>query len=215
MTRIAAPFLIATAVINGVALAQGMEDPMAQLRACSQMGREARLECFDKLSQTPAPSRSEASRADNWMISETTSPVDYSPIVTATASPRAGSAEPSMKLSIRCRAGRTEMSFAGNGISGAGDHYLISYRINGGQPVQVAAIVPTFGSGVAIAGDIVGLLHSLPNNADLMVRLSSPAGVAHEATFSLSGLDTMRARMAAICKWPRSVARPAVENGAR
>ncbi|OAF15286.1 MULTISPECIES: hypothetical protein [Bradyrhizobium] len=208
MTRLAAPLLVAIAAINGIALAQGTEDPMAQLRACSQLEREARLECLDKLSQAAAPSRREASRADNWTISQTTSPVDYSPIATATTSPRAGSVESSMKLSIRCRGGRTELSLTAPGISGRGDDYVISYRVNDGQPVQVAAAVPALGSGVAVAGDVVRLLQSLPDNADLAVHLAPRTGAAHDARFSLAGLDAMRARMAAICKWPLAVARP-------
>jgi hypothetical protein len=208
MIRPAVPLLAAIVVINGIALAQGTEDPMTQLRACSQMEREARLECLDRLSRAAAPPRREASRADNWTISETTSPVDYSPIATATTSSRVGSVESSMKLSIRCRGGRTELSLAGAGMSGRGDDYVISYRVNDGQPVQVAATVPAFGSGVAIAGDVVRLLQSLPDNADLAVHLSPRTGAAHDATFSLAGLDAMRARMAAICKWPLAVARP-------
>ena len=205
MTRITAPLLAAIAVINGVALAQGVEDPMAQLRACSELQREARLECLDKLSRATAPARREASRADNWTVSETTSPVDYSPIATATTS---DSVDSSMKLSIRCRGGRTELSFVGPAISGRGDGYVISYRINDGQPVQVAAAVPAAGSGVAVAGDAVRLLQSLPDNAVLAVHLSPGAGAAHDATFSLAGLDAIRARMAATCKWPLAVARP-------
>lgn len=205
MTRLAAPLLAAIAVVNGIALAQGVEDPMAQLRACSELAREARLECLDRLSHTAAPARREASKGGNWTISETTSPVDYSPIATATTSDSTGS---SMKLSIRCRGGRTEMSFAGPAISGRGDGYLISYRINDGQPAQVAATVPTVGSGVAVAGDVVRLLQSLPDSAVLVVHLSRGGGTALDATFSLAGVDAMRARMAAICKWPLAVARP-------
>lgn len=205
MTRITAPLLAAIAVVNGVALAQGVEDPMAQLRACSQLQREARLECLDKLSRATAPARREASRADNWTVSETTSPVDYSPIATATTS---DSVDSSMKLSIRCRGGRTELSFVGPAISGRGDGYVISYRINDDRPVQVAATVPAAGSGVAVAGDAVRLLQSLPDNAVLAVHLSPGAGAAHDATFSLAGLDAIRARMAATCKWPLAVARP-------
>ena len=208
MTRLAAPLVAAITVIDGIALAQGVEDPMAQLRACSQLGHDARLECLDKLSRAAAPPRREASRADNWTISETTSPVDYSPIATATTLAGVGSAESSMKLSIRCRGGRTELSFAGPAISGRGDGYAISYRINDGKPAQVAAAVPSFGSGVAVAGDAVRLLQSFPDNAVLAVHLSPGAGAAHDATFSLAGLDAMRARMAAICKWPLAVARP-------
>ncbi|NEU99077.1 hypothetical protein FNJ47_25425, partial [Bradyrhizobium sp. UFLA 03-164] len=36
------------------------------------------------------------------------------------------SVESSMKLSIRCRGGRTELSFAGPAISGRGDGYAVS-----------------------------------------------------------------------------------------
>ncbi|MHC2338440.1 hypothetical protein [Bradyrhizobium sp. USDA 4454] len=205
MTRLAAPLVAAITVIDGIALAQGVEDPMAQLRACSQLEREARLECLNKLSHAAAPNRRDASRADNWTVSETTSPVDYSPIATATTS---DSVDSSMKLSIRCRGGRTELSFAGPAISGRSDGYAISYRINDGKPVQVAATAPASGSGVAVAGDVVRLVQSLPDGAVLAVHLSSGAGAAHDATFSLAGMDAMRARMARVCKWPLAVARP-------
>ncbi|GKQ55341.1 hypothetical protein BRSPCE3_61960 [Bradyrhizobium sp. Ce-3] len=178
---------------------------MAQLRACSELQREARLECLDRLSHAGEPARREASKANNWTISETMSPVDYSPIATATTS---DSVDSSMKLSIRCRGGRTELSFAGPAISGRGDSYVISYRVNDGQPVQVAAAVPAAGSGVAVVGDAVRLLQSLPDNAVLAVHLSRGAGAAQDATFSLAGLDAMRAKMAAVCKWPLAVARP-------
>ncbi|MGY3441171.1 hypothetical protein [Bradyrhizobium sp. USDA 4473] len=208
MSKLAAPLVAAIAVIDGIALAQGVEDPMAQFRACSQLGHDARLECLDKLSRAPPPARRDASKADNWMVSETTSPVDYSPIATATTSADAGSAEASMKLSIRCRGGRTELSFAGPAISGRSDGYAISYRINDGKPVQVAAAAPASGSGVAVAGDVARLVQSLPDGAVLVVHLASGAGAAHDATFSLAGLDAMRARMATVCKWPLAVARP-------
>ncbi|HBY26571.1 MAG TPA: hypothetical protein DEH75_08520 [Bradyrhizobium sp.] len=68
--------------------------------------------------------------------------------------------------------------------------------------------MPAVGSGVAVAGDVVRLLQSLPDHAVLAVHLSRGAGVAQDATFSLAGLDAMRARMAAVCKWPLAVARP-------
>src|ERR1700740_3634235 len=41
----------ALAVMGGTALARGGEDPMAQLRACSQMPQADRLECLDRLSR--------------------------------------------------------------------------------------------------------------------------------------------------------------------
>jgi hypothetical protein len=53
-----------------------------------------------------------AAGSGNWLVSETTSPVDYSPIVAATTSSHGGSDDATMQLSIHCRAGRTEIGVA-------------------------------------------------------------------------------------------------------
>ena len=135
---------------------------MAQLRDCTPTERAGGLECPDKASSTIAPAHQAASKEDNWIISQTTSPVDYSPVVVATAMSHDGAAASTMKLSIRCRGGRTELVVAGPGISGRGDNYAILYRVNDGQQVQIAAVPPASGAGVAFAGDIIGLLQSLP-----------------------------------------------------
>jgi len=82
---------------------------------------------------TAPPDRS-ARGGDNWIISETTSPVDYTPIVTATTSSRGGSNGSSMRLSIYCRGGRTELVVAGPAVSRGSGDYAISYRINDDQP---------------------------------------------------------------------------------
>jgi hypothetical protein len=207
MKRAAIPFAVAITVTSGIALAQGTEDPMAQLRACSLMERAERLECLDKVSRSIAPERRQAPKTDNWIVSETTSPVDYSLIATATTFSRDGPSESAMKLSIRCRGGRTELVVAGPGISGRSDDYAISYRINDGQPLQIGA-APAFGASVAFAGDVVRLLQSLPDGGSLSVHLAPRAGPAWAGKFSLAGLETVRAKMAAACKWPHAIAKP-------
>jgi len=113
-----------------------------------------------------------------------------------------------MQLSIRCRAGRTELVLAGTGISRRGGDDTIFYRVNDRPAVQVAAVSPALGPGVLFAGDVVRLLQSLPDNGEFIVLLSSRGGTAFEGTFSLAGLDTVRAKMAAACKWPRATATP-------
>ncbi len=108
---------VAFAVASATAHAQGTNDPVTQLRACSAMEHAERLECLDKLSRDIAPALRQAPQADNgadnWIVSETTSPVDYTPIVTATASYRRGADGSSMQLSIHCRGGRTELVVTG------------------------------------------------------------------------------------------------------
>jgi hypothetical protein len=208
MKRAAIPLAVAITVTSGIALAQGIEDPMAQLRACSMMERAERLDCLDKVSRSIPPERRQARNTDNWIVSETTSPVDYSPIAAATTFSRDGPSESAMRLSIRCRGGRTELVVVGPGISGRSDDYAISYRINDGQPLQIAAAVPASGAGVAFAGDVVRLLQSLPDGGSLRIHLAPRAGTALAGMFSLAGLETVRAKMAATCKWPHAIAKP-------
>jgi hypothetical protein len=204
MKHAAIMLLIALGSTGGIASAQ---DPTTQLRACLQKQPAERLGCLDKLTRTAAPQH-RLTPEDDWIVSQTTSPVDYSPIATATTSSRSGTGESTMQLSIRCRGGRTELVLAGPGISSGGADGAISYRVNDNPAVQVAAAVPAFGPGVAFAGDAVRLLQSLPDSGDLIVLLSPRGGAGNDGTFSLAGLDVARAKMAAACKWPRAIATP-------
>jgi hypothetical protein len=200
---------IAFEVASGIAFAQGAADPMAHLRACSIIIEDAeRLECLDRLSRDIAAPDRTSSAGDNWIISETTSPVNYTPMVTATASSREGSDGSSMRLAIHCRGGRTGLVVSGPAVSRNSSEYSISYRINDDQPVQLAAGSPSFGAGAAFTGDIVRLLQSLPEDGHIAVRITRRSGVAQDGRFSLGGLETVRKKMAAACKWPHAVAGP-------
>src|SRR5260370_17527403 len=107
------PLAVAFNVAGAIAFAQGASDPMAQLRACSLMERAERLECLEQLSRNFAPPARPVPGDDNWIVSETTSPVDYAPIVTATTSSRGGSDGSPMQLPIRFPAGPTELVVPG------------------------------------------------------------------------------------------------------
>lgn len=204
----AIPLSVAFEVASRIALAQGAADPMTQLRACSLMEHTERLECLEQLSRNIAPPVRSAPGGDNWIISETTSPVNYTPIVTATAYSRGSSDGSQMQLSVHCRGGRTDLVVSGPHVSGRGADYTISYRINDGQPVQLAAGSPSFGTGAAFPGDAVRLLQLLPEEGHMTVRISTRLGAAQEGHFSLGGLKTVREKLAAACKWPHAVATP-------
>ena len=206
MKTAAIPLSVAFNVAGGIAFAQGASDPVAQLRACSLMERADRLECLERLSRNIAPPARPVPGGDNWVVSETTSPVDYAPMVVATTLSRGGSDGSSMQLSIHCRGGRTELVVAGPAVR-SGEDYAISYRINDDQPVQLAAGSRSFGA--AFTGDVVRLLQSLPEEGDIAVRLSTRTGAAQEGHFFLGGLKVVREKVAAACKWPRAVAKPA------
>jgi len=204
----AIPLSVAFAVVNRIAFAQGATDPMAQLHACSLMQQAERLACLDRLSRDIRPLDRSSGSGDNWVISETTSPVNYTPIVTATAYSRGGPDRSLMKLSIYCRGGRTELAISGPAVSGGGADYAISYRVNDRPPVQLAAGPPSFGPGAAFSGDVVRLLQSLPGEGHIAVRISNRSGASQEGLFLLDGLKTVREKLATACKWPNAVAQP-------
>jgi hypothetical protein len=201
MKGAAIPVVVGIALTSGVAWTQGAEDPAAQLRDCTPMERAEQLECPDRTPRPIAPAHQAASKADNWIFSQTTSPVDYSPVAIATTLSDDGAVESAMKLSIRCRRGRTELVVSGPGISGRGDGYAISYRVNDGQQVQIAAARPASGAGVAFGGDVIRLLQSLPDTGSLSVHLAPRTGTAVDGTFSLGGWESVRAKMTTACKW--------------
>lgn len=74
MRGAAIPLIAGIALTSGTALAQGEEDPAAQLRDCSPTERVERLECLNKASPTIAPQQAQG---NIWTMSLTTSSVDY------------------------------------------------------------------------------------------------------------------------------------------
>src|SRR4029077_16089480 len=106
---------VAFGVASRIAFAQGAADPMAHLRVCASMERAERLQCLDRLARDIAAPDRAAGGGDNWIVSETTSPVNYTPIVTATT-PSRGSDGSSMQLAIHCRGGRTELLVSGPAV---------------------------------------------------------------------------------------------------
>jgi len=141
----------------------------------------------------------------NWIISETTSPVDYTPIVIATTRAKA-TAGPRMELSIYCRAGQTHLVVKGPNISAGADGYDFSYSVNGGSLTQAGAGTSLFG-GIAIPGEVVSLLQTLPGEGEISIRLASRTGTVREGTFLLDGLKSARGRLAIACNWPPATAK--------
>ena len=198
---------IAFAVVSAVAYAQGANDSLAQLRACSMMEQAERLECLARLPRNIAPPLRQMRDTDNWIVSETVSPVDYTPMVVATTSYRRG-ADTLMLLSIYCRGGRTELVVAGAAVDRSGENYAISYRINDDQPVKLAAAAPSFGKGAAFKTDAVRLLQSFPERGGIAVRLSTAADAVLDGYFFLGGLKAVRAKVATACRWPQAISAP-------
>lgn len=119
-----------------------------------------------------------------------------------------------MKLSISCSGKRTDLVVDGPEISGR-DDYVISLRVNDQPALPLPAITSASGAGVAIGGDVVRLLQSIPDKGELAVHLSSGAGNSTDAVFALGGFESVREKMTVACKWPRAVAKPKTKSDDR
>src|SRR5215210_5927403 len=76
-------------------------DALDRLKACSQFEGGERLKCVDELLQEMAPEAAQP-QGPNWIISETTSPVDYRPQITALTTAPASSQDAPSSLAIQC-----------------------------------------------------------------------------------------------------------------
>jgi hypothetical protein len=200
---------------SSAAAAQGAGNAMEQLRACSLLAPVERRDCLDKLSRDIPPPRPAASStsavappADNWIVSETTSPLDYTPVAIATASSSSGPDGDTMQLSIQCRGGRTDMVISGPTVTRRAEDHVVSYAVNDSQPAVVAAGAAASGTGVALRGDIVRLLASLPDRGDVAFRVTNRQGATLEGRYALAGLKILLARLAIPCKWPAAGGTP-------
>ena len=211
MKSAAACLLVALALGGASAMAQAAGDPMDRLRACSSLAHAEKMKCLDLLSREIAPeparprtaSGSEGTATpESWVVSETTSPIDYSPVVIATATARGAPDGSGMKLSIACRGGNTSLVLGGPGALPAGEGYAVSYAVDGGSPTTLAAAAAPSGTGMALGGDVVRFLVSLPAQGEIAFRIVGRQGVTLEGRYSLAGLKTTRERMAVSCRWP-------------
>jgi hypothetical protein len=192
------------------ALAQGLDNAVERLRACAQLAQAERRDCLDKLSRDIAPLSAPSSSsapgmplaARHWIVSETTSPIDYSPVAVATTTSDAGPDGNALQLSIQCRGGRTDLLISATGLTRRGEDYVVSYSVNDGQPVVVAAGTPASGTGVAVRGDVVRLLTSLPDQGAVAFRITARQALSVEGRYDLAGLKGVMDRLAVPCRWP-------------
>jgi hypothetical protein len=150
-----------------------------------------------------------------WIVSETTSPVDYSPLVSATIRPRQQVNSGLSGLTISCRAKRIELSLRLMGDldvprwgelridSQIGDQRSVKQRWRWDEEQ---------GTILFYEGDPIALLQSLPDGARLRLGVGDSKGARHMATYHLFGLDTVRKKVASACPLPSSSAQASSEK---
>jgi hypothetical protein len=143
-------------------------------------------------------------RDPNWIISETTSPVDYAPVMTAAIRLPFSVKHAPNTFAIRCRGGRTELLVRTEGTWRASRtrEVQVDYQINDQPLVKLTWTASPDGKTAIYRDDAVGLLQSLPDGARLKISVLDEPGPSHEATFQLTGFDAVREKIAVACKWP-------------
>jgi len=147
-------------------------------------------------------SRSKPADTD-WLVSETTSPVDYAPLTTAAIRLPFSVKDAPTTLAMRCRGRRTDLLVRTEGIwrvSRAGE-VQVDHQINDQPSVRLAWTASTDGKTASYKDDAAGLLQSLPEGGRLKISVRDGPGPSHEATFQLAGLDAVREKIAVACKW--------------
>jgi type VI secretion system VasI family protein len=140
----------------------------------------------------------------NWIVSETTSPLDYSPLVTAVTRSTTGARDAPDTLAIRCVGPRTEILLRTEEPWRAPrpGKVQVECQINDQPLVKQQWMASADGKTVSYGNDTIGFLQSLPEGARLKIKVLDGAGRAHEAKFELAGLDAVLKRIATPCKWP-------------
>jgi hypothetical protein len=142
----------------------------------------------------------------NWVISETTSPVDYSPLVTALIRSTSQVKDAPSALAVRCRGQHTELLVRADGTWTAtrGHELRVDYQVNDQPAVGLQWILSSDGKTATYKDDRVSLLLSLPDGARLKINVADRTSSSHEATFQIDGWDVVRNKIGAACKWART-----------
>jgi hypothetical protein len=145
-----------------------------------------------------------ASLGPNWIISETTSPVDYRPQIAALTTARAASRDAPSSLAIHCRAHRTELivSTTGSWKQVPDADVKVVHRVNEEPFVEQRWKPVEAGKGLAFPGDVVRFLRSMPDGGRILVKVYAGKDLPSETTFQLAGLDSVRRKIATACNWP-------------
>jgi len=143
-------------------------------------------------------------RESSWVVSETTSPVDFSPLITAAIRPASRLHDGPSNLAVRCRRGRTELSIWSEAgwHSARRDAVLVDHRVNKEPIVRQMWSLSADARTATYRQDAVELLRSLPEGGLLSISLADGDNPRREATFLLTGWTAIRQKIEKLCNWP-------------
>jgi hypothetical protein len=165
-------------------------------------------------SDTSGKKNDRPARGADWILSETTSPVDYSPLISAVLRATSDVKDGPNSFAVRCRAQHTELSIRTDGAWAAprGNDLVVDYQIDDRPAVRQPWILSTDGKTATYKNDPVELLQSIPEGATLKVAVTDKGNVRREATFELAGLSGVRQKVGTACKWASVTAKTSAEK---
>ncbi|MBR0695032.1 type VI secretion system-associated protein TagO [Bradyrhizobium lablabi] len=191
--------------LSQLTCAHAGDNTLDRLKGCTKLEGMERLKCVDELlGEAPEPTGSTSPQGPNWVISETTSPVDYKPQVAAQATVHAPSKDAPSTLGIHCRSSRTELTLSTAGSWKQNSDVKVVYQINTEPPVEQRWKIIEGGKSLVFSGDVVRLLRTMPDGGRLVVKVYAGQSPPQQNTFQLAGLEAVRRKIAAACNWPPS-----------
>jgi hypothetical protein len=134
----------------------------------------------------------------HWIVSETTSPIDYSPLVTAVLQPTEPRTDGPASLTISCRARRIEFSLQFRDNSAWRNEPQIYFQIADQPPPSLLDWTWSPDGRIAtLKNDPVSLLQHLPDGSILTVWIGYRA--QQSTSFQLTGLDAVTRKVALAC----------------
>jgi hypothetical protein len=182
------------------------DDAVTRLKTCLTLDGRSRQQCLDELlselkgEEAPPATRSGGS----WVVSETTSPVDYSPQINAAILARTTAGGAPSSLNIHCRRQRIGLSIttiSGWKVVPTGE-VRVAYRIDGRPFVEGRWLASEDGRIATFEGDSLGVLQSLTDGGQIAIRVFDSQGAPNESTFQLDGLDAVRQKIVNACRPP-------------
>jgi hypothetical protein len=138
----------------------------------------------------------DVSASEGWSITESKSPLDGSPQISAVLP----SKERSASLGLRCEEKKTEAYVNTSSFLGIHDMRRVVYRLDEGKPFDVRWTPASTGNRV-LSPSGVAFIKSLPDRGKLFFRVFGFDGAPTDATFDLVSVDELRSKIASACRW--------------
>ena len=192
---------ILTIACAGVVFAAGAQAQEA-LKLCHQIKDDGeRLKCYDGLdtssSNAPGKQAESKERADGvWEVRDEKSPLDDSPLVSASLRSSDGKAN----LLMRCKDRKTEVAVTKWGFIKCGADVRVVYRVDQDQATDTPWNSHS-SCYLAVAPSPIPFIRALTDQGKVYFRMFDHHDVPHDALFNLGKVSEVRSRLTEACDW--------------